>query len=286
MIGVRHRPRPVADLVPLEAGRGQAGIHRLVHVGLKIIIRARHLAATDLTGELRAVLDDQGVGGDVVGLERERSIQRSLPIGEGLPGGAVDQVDTNLEARALRRCNRCADVLGPVRAVQRRQHMRHGRLHADREPGDSGVGERARNLIRHRVGVRLDCDLGALTDPEGVDGRFEHPCEIARRKKCRRASAEEDRVHRAQRSRIAQNPLRERDLRPERVGVIVLTGAAQLAGGIGVEVAVAAPHTAERDVQIRREWNLRIDRQISGQTTIARSRIPERQSTGHQSGVA
>ena len=80
------RPRPVAHLVPAVAGGGEQLVGELVLVGLQVLVGLGDLAAPDLPGQLRAVLDDQRVRGDVVGPQRERVLEGRSPVGERLPG--------------------------------------------------------------------------------------------------------------------------------------------------------------------------------------------------------
>src|SRR3546814_3892737 len=64
------RSRPVRHLVPLQARRLQEVVGQLVHVGFEVVVGLGQLAASDLARELGAVLDDQRVRGEVIGIQR------------------------------------------------------------------------------------------------------------------------------------------------------------------------------------------------------------------------
>ena len=241
-----------------KPARAEQVVGELVHVGLQVVVGCRHLAAPDLPGELRAVLDDQRIRRDVVGLELDGGLQRCPPVLERLPRRAVDEVEADVEPGAARGADGRAHVRGLVGAVERRQDVRDGRLHADRQPGDAGCRQLGGDAIRHRVGVRLDGDLGVRARCRTRRGRP---------RACAPRSPGGSRVGvpppkntvrgGAERPDVGQDAARELDLPQERVGVLVLPRAAQLARGVGVEVAVAAPHPAERDVQVDPELRSR-----------------------------
>ena len=73
----------------------------------------------------------------------------------------------------------------------------------------------------------------------------------------------------------ASTPRARSDFPQERVGVLVLPRAAQLARGVGVEVAVSAPHPAEGDVEVDPELRIAVDR--DRQRPVAGCRLAERE---------
>ena len=99
---VRGIRRPVAHLVPLVARGAEELVGELVHVGLEVVVGLGELAAADLPGELRAVLDDEGVGAHVVGALRDDRVDAAPPVGERLPRRAVDEVEADVEAGVAR----------------------------------------------------------------------------------------------------------------------------------------------------------------------------------------
>ncbi len=222
----------------------------------------------------------------MIRIQRDRGIQRRLPVGEGFAGSSVDQVDADVESGILRGVHRGANVLRLMCTVKGRQHVRYGRLHTDGQPRHSGIRQRARHRGRHGIRIRLDGDLGSIGDTERRNRGVHHPRQIAGREQRRGSSTEEHGVHRPQRAGLAEHASCQGDLGAERVGVLVLTCAAQLSGGIRVEVAVSAANPAERYVQIRRERRTGIDHEVVGEPSVNRCCVAERQRSRHQSGVA
>jgi hypothetical protein len=100
------------------------------------------LAPPDLASERRALLDDQGVGADVIGLEGDGLIEAGPPVVHRLPRRAVDQVDADLlETGLASPLHGLRDAGGVVRALEGRQHVRHRRLHPEADPGESGCSQ-------------------------------------------------------------------------------------------------------------------------------------------------
>ena len=137
-----------------------------------------------------------------------------------------------------------------MRAVEHREHMWHCRLHAKGDPIEPAGAEFGQRLGRDTVRVRLRRYLSVGSQAElGVDG-VEDAGEIGRRKLRRRAAAEEDRLNGASLELLASLP----NLGDGGVGVRrPCCPFAELVGCVGVEVAVAAPNRAERDVDVNAE---------------------------------
>ena len=192
-----RRARPVGDLVPLEAGGGEEVVGGGVLVRQVVLVRHRQLTALHPPGECGAVLHDQGVRRDVVGLAREGGLDGRRPVGGALPRRAVDEVEADLvEAGRPRVGDDTRHPLGIVRPVERGQHVRHGRLHAERDPVVAGRPQPLEVGQVDGVGVGLGGHLGIRRKAElGVDRR-EDPAEVLGRQQRRRTSAEEDRRHR------------------------------------------------------------------------------------------
>ena len=104
---------------------------------------------------------------------------------------------------------------------------------------------------RHTVGVGLGRDLGVVGEAELRRDRRHDRAQMRRVQQGRRTPAEEDRLH--DRRLVAQHSSGHPDLvdggfdvRRSRRSV----GLAELTGGVGVEVAIAAPGGTERDVHV------------------------------------
>ncbi len=163
-----------------------------------------------------------------------------------------------------------------------RQHVRDGGLHPEADPREARLPELDQGCGIHRIGVGLGGDLGARGERPGLADRRQHPGQIGCGQQRRRAAAEE---HGRDRTRLDafENPRREPDLGDRLVGVRVPPGAAQLLRRVGVEVAVAAAHPAERHVDIDPEVALGgAGRRGRRQRPVGRSRVAERQHAGHQ----
>ena len=107
-----------------------------------------------------------------------------------------------------------------------------------------------------RVGVGLGRDLGAVGETPGVAHRAEHARQVGRPAACVGVpppkKTVDDRAVRAARSSRARRR-RTPTSRDGVAGVVALRDAAQLGRRVGVEVAVAAAHPAERHVQVDAE---------------------------------
>ena len=141
-----RRPRPVAHLVPLVARGGEHLVGQLVLVGLVIVLGRRDLPATDLDGEPGPLLDDQGVGGDVVGLEGDGGVEAAPPVVQRLPRRAVDEVEADVESRAPGPADGAGDVGRVVGPVEGPQHVGHRALHPEADPGEAAVRQRDEGL--------------------------------------------------------------------------------------------------------------------------------------------
>ena len=137
--------------------------------------------------------------------------------------------------------------------------MGHGGLHAERDPGEPTPGEGRQTLRRHRVGVRLDRHLGRGGQGEPAPDGVEDRDEVGRPEHRRSAAADEHGVDGG--PGLREDVGREVDLAQRRREVArgdVPAGrpGRQLAEGVGVEVAVAAPYRAERHVDVHPERTL------------------------------
>ena len=191
------------------------------------------------------------------GCAGQRGLERERPVVEGLPRRAVDEVEADLlEAGLARPVDDGGDAQGVVGAVEGGEHAVDRRLHAEAEPGEAGLAQRLEVREGDAVGVGLGGHLDAGGEAELRGDRGQDRREVTRPEQRRRTAAEEDGDRQVA---VAQDPpsqpdLRDRGLgvrRPARPGLV-----AQLGGGVGVEVAVAAPDRAERHVHVEPERRL------------------------------
>ena len=142
--------------------------------GLVVVVGRRPLPAATALPERRARLDRERVRAHVLGLERERGVERGLPVGDGLTGRAVDEVEVDaVDARGSRAVDRTLDVRGIVRAPEQREHVRAHRLHAERHAVHAGRAVLTQLRRVDRVGVALDRDLGAVDAVDRVEDASE-----------------------------------------------------------------------------------------------------------------
>ena len=244
------RASPVAHLVPPEAGCTQDPVGQLVLGGLIVILRGRHLTTPNLSAQLGAFLNDQGVGRDMVRFEVDSGVQARAPVPQRLPRRAVDQVDADRETGSLGGIDRRGHIGRVVGAFQRRQHVGHGRLHAEADPVEPAGSQCPQRLRGDRVRVGFSGHLHIIGQAKPRPYAVQHPHEVAGRHRRGRASPEEHRLDRW--GGAAQHLSGQVKLAKGNVGVRNDTGSvnAQLGQGVGVEVAIATPHRAERDMDI------------------------------------
>ncbi len=131
-------------------------------------------------------------------------------------------------------------------------------LHAQREPGVAGVGDRGEQGRRRRLRVGLGGDLRTGRQPERRPHRVQHRDQPVGAEQRGRPAAEEHRVGPRRRAEHArrQVQLAPQALQPRggRGGVVGgRRRQPQVGGGVGVEVAVAAAGRAERHVDVDAE---------------------------------
>src|SRR5262249_61272183 len=111
--------RPVGDLIPGHAVGAENLIGDQVAVGHRVVVGGRHVPPADPRRQRGTLLDDQRVGGDVVGAGRQGRRQRLPPVGVALARGAVDQVQADVREPGLARPPRAPRrPAGLVHAVQ------------------------------------------------------------------------------------------------------------------------------------------------------------------------
>ena len=154
------RTHKIGDLVPGVAGLAKEGIGQLVLGGLVVRIRGRQLSPGHLRTHLGSLLDDEGVGANVVGLVGQGGAQRRLPVGKALPWRAVDEINGRRQTHFLRPLDDEGHPLGRVRAVKRCEDRGDRRLHAEGDTRKARVGQLHKSLARHSVGIGLEGHLG------------------------------------------------------------------------------------------------------------------------------
>ena len=247
------RAGPVGDLVPVEPGLAQQSVGQDVLLGLIIGVHLRNLAASDLGGELGAVLDDQRIRGEVIGPQIQGGFHRTPPIAQGLPRCAVNQIHTDRQSRLTGTGHRERHIGRGVGTLQHLEHVGYGGLHAEGHAVHARLGQGLERAVRHRVRVGLHRDLRVRGQPETLACLLQNSREVLGREQRGRAAAEEHAVQWARwRPGGLENGTTETDLRGG-VVMVIFPGhvRAQLGHRVRVEVAVAAAHRAERDVHVQ-----------------------------------
>ena len=144
-------------------------------------------------------------------------------------------------------------LAGSCVPAERGEHVRHHRLHADRDPVDAGADERLEHRLGDVVGVALDRHLGAGRQRD----RPQHRGQPLRRHQRRRAAADEH--ARRRRHPGVDGPL---DLGAHRRRGTRRSGAAD-----------------------RSTWRTRSSRSASSRTARGRTRRTGRRSPGHLPGT-
>ena len=184
--------REVRDLVPGVTSFTEEGIGQLILGGLVVRIRGRQLSPGHLRAHLGSLLDDEGVGADVVGLVGQGGAQGRLPVGKALPGRAVDEVDGRRQARVLRPLHNEGHPLGHMGAIQGREDRGDRRLHAEGDTRKTRVGQLHESLACHRVGIGLEGHLGAGRDTDALTQARQDLGELGSIEHRRGASAKKD----------------------------------------------------------------------------------------------
>ncbi len=212
----------------------------------------------------------------------DRGLQRLAEVLGGLARRGVDEVDVDVrEADGACVLDRLDGAARRVRALEDGEHVRRDALHAERHAGEAVRTQRGERLERDRVGVGLGGHLGVARQPELVADRGEDAAQVAGREQGRRTASDEHRRHRD--VAVAEHASREAHLGDGLVGVGRAADArTELVGGVGVEVAVAAPGRAVRHVHVdaeRRRPEARESRRRK--RTVERRRLPRRRQRRH-----
>ena len=223
----------------------------------------------------------------MVGLARQRRLERGAPVGEALPRRAVDEVEADLVEPGLTRPgHRLGHPSGVVGALEDVEHVRHGGLHAEGDPGEAEPPEALEVGRRDGVGVGLRRHLGVCLQTELRLDRGEHAAQVVRAEQRGGAATDEDGRDgwRLLAQHLACAPhLADRRLRVRRARDTV----AELVGGVGVEVAVAAPHRAVGHVDVEGEGPLvKAGQRRAGQGPVLGDRVAGRQGGRHSRSVS
>jgi len=96
-----------------------------VPIGQNVVVGRLDRAGRHLARQSRPVLDDQGVGADVIGSRGDRGVQGRLPVRVRFAGCAIDQVQVDvLETDRSCLCDRCHRTLRSMLPVKDGEHVR------------------------------------------------------------------------------------------------------------------------------------------------------------------
>ena len=238
-------PRPVGDLVVVQARPGERLVCPLVHVRGQVRVLLGEQPVGLLLVEGRSFLQRQRVRRDVLGSCADDALDVPLPCLHALVGQTVHQVRAEVvKSSLLNRRQRCERLRRTVPPTQHAQLGVVQRLHAQADAVYACLPEGRKALDGGVVGVHLCRDLRARCDGEGVDDRRQEACHLGWREHGRCAAAQEHRVHRGVFEGFSPNAnlaLQRREVGWQQV----------VDAGVGVEVAVGALGLAEGDVDVQ-----------------------------------
>ena len=247
--------RPVGDLVPLVARLGQGSVGHLVLGGLVVVLRHGQVTAAHLAPHACALLDDQGVGTEVVRFHGHGCLQAHAPVLQGLPGRAVDEVEARVQAGPSCPGHHLGHPLGPVCAVQGGQDAGDGGLHPEADPCEAARGEGRQGGLVHGLGVGLGGDLGAVGQTPGPAHGVQQSHELGGAQHGGRATTHEHGLGGAGRQPGSRHGGVGQTRLGGQGGRVVGSGGARphVQVGVGVEVAVTAAHPAVGHVDVDAE---------------------------------
>ena len=191
----------------------------------------------------------------MVRLVRDCGANAALPLLQALPRRTVNQVHGHLQADLLGPGDDLRHVGRRVGAVEYLQHLGDDGLHAEGDAGEAAFLEGLQVFAGDGVWVRFGGDFCAFDEAEYVDGCLQDAYEVAGGQFGGGAAAEENGVHGAFCDAGGfEGAGGEEDFCDGVVGVGAEADAvAEVFGGVGVEVAVAAAYGAEGDVYVEAE---------------------------------
>ena len=212
-----------------------------------------HLAALEPQEELGVLLVSEAVGGDVIGIERDRALERVAPLCERLAGDAEDEVEIDVRYAGLAQDEIGALRLGGgVNTAERPEQFLVPRLHAHADAIDTEIEQNAGLLERNGRGIHLERPFGHAREIDSRPQPAEQELELRRAQGARGAAAEKNGArsqHRCVGFRLAQHGVEE--------------GARAMAvAGFLVEAAVRT--------HLRAEGNMRVEMLDHGRTLRAK----------------
>ena len=109
----------IRNFVVLVTGGSECVDGELVHLAFEFFVDLFQLSVIETRPEVRAFLEGEAVGGDVVGVECERLIKVGSPIGEGFAGDAEDEIEGEGLSEGAGEIGGGADYRGVVVAFER-----------------------------------------------------------------------------------------------------------------------------------------------------------------------
>ena len=238
-------PGPVADFVVMVAGVCEGGAGVVIHIRRQVGVGRRQPALFDPPAQGGSLLQGERVEGQVLRSQRRRPRQGVLPLGQGLAGQAVHQVEVHIvEAGAAAKFQGGGGFVGVVAAAQQGQQPVVHTLDADADPVDAGGAQLGALGGGKVVGVALGGYFGIGAHPATAGDGVEDAGDGAFGQVRRSAAAKKDGVD----ARPAENPRPRGQFPDHRREEIVELGFDAL---VGVEVAIGAFAQAERDVDIQ-----------------------------------
>ena len=131
-----------------------------VHIGGHIRVGFRYLALVGPHAHGRTFLQRQGVEGDMLRRQGCQSLDGVLPLGEGLVGQAVHQIEVDIVETGGAGClERFDGSVGGVAAAQQSQQAVVQALHADAEAVDALAQQSATGVGVQVAGIGFNSDF-------------------------------------------------------------------------------------------------------------------------------
>jgi len=242
---IRFESGPIGNLVLLETMRSEIFLRPIIHISGQIGIGQGKQAAIDHMLEGGAVLNGEGIEGEVLGLEAESQLQGVLPGGQGLMRKGKDEIEVDIfKSSQAGLFDGLDGVRERVFTLEQAQFLRAGGLHAHAEAIEPQLFKAVEIGLVYGTGIEFEGDLGLANQVEMVFYRLNDGLQNGNREEGGGAAAEENGM-----DGEMVSCCRTKGFNFSLKGLTVDWDKV-FEAGIGIEIAVAAAVTAEGNVEI------------------------------------
>jgi hypothetical protein len=183
----------VRGLIPDEPGVHSEVAGDRIGICLPIRIGCRSPVANG-PRQRGSAFDREGVRGEMADPGIESSPHRTLPRGERLTRGSINEVDAHPTHGRERCLDRAPRVVRRVDPSERPEDVVVEGLHAEGDPPEPDVAQRPSHIDRQILGVPLDRHLDIRGDAEPIADRLEDAAEIGGIERRRCPAPKRDRI--------------------------------------------------------------------------------------------